>query len=122
MKGGSFTVKSSYNLLEGGSHQLVPSKLLWNPCVPTKISFFAWEVWWGKILTMNQLKKRGFTLASRCPFCGEKEKVMEHIIIHCPKIWEVWTAIFSMPKGGWVFPYSVQDLIFGWNAVPLRKK
>ena len=41
-------------------------KMLWNPIVPTKVGFFAWEVWWGKILTMNQLQKRGFSLASRC--------------------------------------------------------
>ena len=46
------------------------SVLIWNPLVPTKVGFFVWEVWWGKILTMDQLKKRGFSLASRCPFCG----------------------------------------------------
>ena len=59
-KNGSFSVKTCFDLLEGGSQQLVPIKMLWNPIVPTKVRFFAWEVWWGKILTMDQLKKRGF--------------------------------------------------------------
>ena len=35
----------------------MPVKLLWNPLVPTKVGFFAWEAWWSKILTMDQLKK-----------------------------------------------------------------
>ena len=39
-KGGIVTVKSSFVLLEGGRQQLVLVKMLWNPCVPTKICFF----------------------------------------------------------------------------------
>ena len=37
------------------------------------------KVWWGKILTMDQLKKRGFSLASRCVFCGKDEESLEHL-------------------------------------------
>ena len=29
---------------------------------------------------------RGVSLASRCPFCGQTEEVLEHLFIHCPKI------------------------------------
>ena len=35
----------------------MPVKMLWNPVVPSKVVFFTWEVWWDKIVTMNQLKK-----------------------------------------------------------------
>ena len=48
----------------------MPIKMIWNPLVPTKVGFFVWEIWWEKILTMDQLKKRGFSPASRCSFCG----------------------------------------------------
>ena len=34
-----FSVKSSYDLLEGGRQQLVPVKMIWNPMVPTKVGF-----------------------------------------------------------------------------------
>ena len=27
----------------------MPVKMIWNPLVPTKMGFFVWEVWWGKI-------------------------------------------------------------------------
>ena len=79
-KNGSLTIKNCYDLLEGGRQQLVPIKMLWNPTVPMKVGFFAWEVWWGKILTMDKLKKRGFSLPSRCPLCGKAEETLEHLL------------------------------------------
>ena len=37
--------KSCFDLLEGRRQQQVPFKMMWNPIVPTKVGFFAWEVW-----------------------------------------------------------------------------
>ena len=65
-----YTVKESYELLVGGNTRTVPMNILWNSCVSPKVCFFAWEVRWGKVLTMDQLKKRGVQIASRCPLCG----------------------------------------------------
>ena len=121
-KNGSFSIKTCFKLLEGGSQQSVPIKMLWNPTVPTKVGFFAWEVWWGKILTMDQLKKRGFSLTNRCVFCGKDEESLEHLFIHCPKVWCMWTAIFYWSGGGWVCPFLVKDLLRGWLHLPMRKK
>ena len=121
-KDGIFSVKSSYDVLNIGGQHLVPVKMIWNPIVPTKVGFFVWEVWWGKILTMDQLKKRGHSLASRCPFCGQKEEDMEHLLIHCSKVWELWTTLFSLSEGGWVCPYTVKELLMGWVWIPLKKK
>ena len=56
----SFTVKVYFNMLEGASPHKIPCKMLWNQHIPSKVGFFAWEVWWGKVLTLTQLKKRGF--------------------------------------------------------------
>ena len=76
----------------------------------------------SKILTMNQLQKRGFSLASRCPLCKEAEETMEHLLIHCPKIWSMWTILFNLSGGGWVCPFLVNDLILGWPSLPWGKK
>ena len=35
-----------------------PEGLVWNSYIPLKVSVFLWEVWWGKVLTLNQLKKK----------------------------------------------------------------
>ena len=57
--------------------------------IPSKMGFFAWEAWWDKVLTMSNLKRRGISLASRCPLCGEAEEDIHHLLIHCSKIWEL---------------------------------
>ena len=87
-----------------------------------KSVFFAWEAWWGKVLTSDQLKKRGLSLTSRCPFCGEAEEVMDHLFIHYPMIWQLWTTLFFAHGGGWVCPLLVKDLILGRDRLPSRKK
>ena len=47
---------------------------------------------------------------------------MEHLFIHCPKIWGLWTTLFSLSEGEWVCPYLVKELIMGWVQLPLKKK
>ena len=70
---GCHIVKANINLLEGETDRKASYKLIWNSLVPPKANFFAWEVWWGKILTMEHLKISGFQLASKC-LCTEKLK------------------------------------------------
>ena len=62
-----YLVKSCFDLLEGESHFSVLAKLFWNSSVPSKVDFLAWKVWWDKVLSMNQLKRRGFPLLIHCP-------------------------------------------------------
>ena len=100
----------------------MPFKMMWNPIVPTKVGFFAREVWWGKVLTMNQLKKRGLSLASRCPLCKEVEEAIEYFLIHYPKTWSMWTALINVVGVGWVCSFSVKDLFLGWPSLLWGKK
>ena len=99
-KSGCYSIKSCFDLLEGGRQHQLPIKMLWNPIVPTKVGFCAWEVWWGKILTLNQLQKRGFSLGSRCSLCKEAKEAMEHLLIHCPKIWCMRTNPLQLDRRG----------------------
>ena len=66
-----------------------PRKLVWNNCIPTKVSFFAWEAWWSKALTMEQLKKRGRQLASRCPLCGKDKESLDHLLLRYTKVYNL---------------------------------
>ncbi|RVW53789.1 hypothetical protein CK203_101406 [Vitis vinifera] len=42
-----------------------PSKIIWMSYAQPKISFFAWEASWGRVLTLDRLQKRGWALANR---------------------------------------------------------
>ena len=52
-----FSVKSFYDNLENTREGQFPRKMVWNPCVPMKVSFLVWQIWWEKVLRMDQLKK-----------------------------------------------------------------
>ena len=66
---GLFSVKSLFRALHPVSLVSFPSKIIWNSYVHPKLSFFAWEASWGKILTLDRLQKRGWALANRCFLC-----------------------------------------------------
>ena len=50
-----------------------PYRLVWNLVVPPKIGFFAWEDTWVKVVTLDQLKRRGRAFANIC-FCVRKTR------------------------------------------------
>ncbi|RVX03442.1 hypothetical protein CK203_019816 [Vitis vinifera] len=56
---GIFEVKDAYNLLVVPNACAFPNKCIWVDKAPTKVAFFAWETTWGKILTLDRLKKMG---------------------------------------------------------------
>ena len=118
-----YIVKACYRQLEGECSNIISEGLVWNSCIPPKVSVFLWEVWWGKVLTLNQLKKkRGFQLTSRCPLCHKDEESLEHLLIHCPTVWGIWVAIISLLGMDWVSPLPAKDLMMEWKAFPVRKK
>ena len=57
-KEGFFTIKSFYSSLVICNLSRFPSDIMWNPWVPTRVTFFTWEAVWGRILTLDQLKGR----------------------------------------------------------------
>ena len=40
---------------KAGSVEPFLTSVVLNPWVPPKVSFFAWEATWGKVLTLDQL-------------------------------------------------------------------
>ena len=36
----------------------------------------------GKVLTLDQLKQRGWSLVNRCVLCLEEEETVDHILLH----------------------------------------
>ena len=84
---GAFTVKSFYSMLESGGSSIFPSERIWKVRVPPKVTLFAWETSWGKVLTLEQLQTRGFSLANRCFLCLSEAKSVDHLLLHCDKTW-----------------------------------
>ena len=67
---GVFSVKSLYRALQPVSFASFPSKIIWNSCVQPKISFFAWEALWRRVLTLD--RQRGVGLWQIDAFCAKR--------------------------------------------------
>ena len=76
--------------------------IVWNPWVPMRVSFFAWETIWKKILTFDQQKRRGWYLPSRCYLCKSEKKSTNYTFLHCPKAIMLWHLIFALFDVEWV--------------------
>ena len=68
---GRFSTSHLFNILDCADAIVFPHQFIWNTWVSTKVGFFAWEASWGRVLTLNNLKRRGRALANRCFLCGE---------------------------------------------------
>ncbi|RVW39045.1 putative ribonuclease H protein [Vitis vinifera] len=121
-KNGIFSVKSLYNTLDSGGAIPFPWRIIWSPCVPTKVGFFAWEASWGKVLTQDHLKRRGWSLANRCFLCCDDEETINYILIHCPKAKVLWNLMFTMFRVNWVLQLTVKDTLLGWSDSFVDKK
>ena len=100
----------------------LPSRLVWNPVVPPKIRVLAWEAAWGKVLMLDQLKRRGMAFANRCFMCKEEEETIDHLLIHCKSAKMLWDLFLSIVGISWVFPQSVFHTLLAWQGAVVGKK
>ena len=53
--------------------------VFWRVNVPPKVAFFAWEASWDKILTFEQLQRRGYSMENRCFLCLSEVETVDHL-------------------------------------------
>ena len=58
-KNGSFSVKSLYNTLDSGGAVPFPWRIIWSPCVPTKVGFFCLGSFLGEGPNPRLSQKKG---------------------------------------------------------------
>ena len=117
-----FSVKIMYRVLDCSPQVVFPSRSIWNPVIPPRWGFFAWEASWGRVLTLDQLQRRGRALANRCFLCEEKEENINHLLLHCKKAKMLWDLVLSIVGTSWVFPNSVIQMLLSWQGAPVGKK
>ena len=95
-KNGHFSLKLHYRALDRSNATLFPYSSIWNPHVLMKVGFFCLGSFLGKVLALDQLKRRVRTLANGCFLCGEEEEMVDHILVHFPKARMLWVLILAL--------------------------
>ena len=121
-KNGSFSVKSLISILEEVRVSTFPTSIVWDAWVPPKVGFFCLGGNLGKVLTLDQLQRRGWSLASRWSLCYAREESIDHILLHCGKARLLWELLFSLFRMCWVIQASVRETLLGWQGSFIGRK
>lgn len=78
---GDFSVRSSYQSLMRKEDVPVVWPKLWKAVSPGGENFRL-ASWFGKVLMMDQLKKRRMVIINACPLCLRAEENVHHIFLH----------------------------------------
>eukprot|EP00268_Persea_americana_P028665 TRINITY_DN277_c2_g1_i3.p2 TRINITY_DN277_c2_g1~~TRINITY_DN277_c2_g1_i3.p2 ORF type:complete len:121 (-),score=18.84 TRINITY_DN277_c2_g1_i3:193-555(-) len=66
-----------------------------------------------KILSMDNLRRRGKILVNACPMCLEEETVLTP---NCRVANMIWNSVLGWFSCSWAFPMSIQDLFKSWKS------
>jgi hypothetical protein len=91
-------------------------KQVWDPLDLPKVNFFSWVLMHKKILTCENLEKRGFIDPHRCPMCFHALETMDHLFVNCPFTQEVWKISLQGLNAIALRQISVVDLFSLWKA------
>ncbi|XP_028113957.1 uncharacterized protein LOC114312000 [Camellia sinensis] len=122
---GCFSVSSVYQWFElgFGANSLIYT-VLWKAPAPPRAQFFGWLVWKGRIKSASYLRRIGILNANVdvCyVFCKEEEETINHVLLHCPRVWLIWSYFVRRWGWQWASPGSVQSVIQWWSGCSMTK-
>jgi hypothetical protein len=68
------------------------------------VTFFVWTVALGKILTLDNLRKRNMIVMEWCCMCKTCGESIDHLFLHCEVATEMWSALLQLLGVAWVMP------------------
>ena len=114
-KNAEFDICSYYNELQGPHSIVSPWKGIWRVKAPRRVSLQVWTETWGKILTGDNLRNRGFAFVDWCVMCRCCEEIVNHLLLHCQKAHQLLCFVFRYFGISWVLPIKVSDALFDWQ-------
>lgn len=118
---GKFSVKGFCAAVEerifGEKSWLVPKRV--RKLVPPKVVLFTWQLMESKIAVKHSLIRRGILIENGglCEICGLEGESENHLMIHCHKIWGLWSAILAREEVLFCIPLSTQALLAEWPSL-----
>ena len=114
-KTGKYNVKEGYQKISMEPPEV--DKLwqkVWHTDSIPKVNSFIWILLHNKLLTTENLRKRGINGPSRCALCNSDEETISHLFLHCNFSLLVWRSVLP-PGMALNFPDLVVQLFADWS-------
>jgi hypothetical protein len=111
---GVFEVKTFYRALSPHGAVSFPWKSVWKSKAPPRVAFFVWTAMHNKILTLDNIGRRGLVVVNRCWLCESDVESVDHLLLHCAVARDLWITFFARFGLCWVMPRSVKELLASW--------
>ncbi|VFQ65925.1 unnamed protein product [Cuscuta campestris] len=93
------TIKQAYDHCRIHTNMQLSDSFIWEKLQLPKIQMFLWKVK-NNILpfpdTMNRFRT---SFPSQCPFCKKEEATMDHCLLQCSKIQNIWAEMANICEG-----------------------
>ncbi|XP_071694965.1 uncharacterized protein [Rutidosis leptorrhynchoides] len=85
-----------------------------NYLVPKKVEVFIWKARRKRLPVRMELDKRGIDLHSiRCPLCDDDIESVDHCLISCKKVIDVWSNVFKWWELGTFSFANLEEQLLG---------
>ena len=74
-----------------------------------------WIAALGKILTLDNLTKRGMPLVNWCCMRQSNGELVVRLFLHCDIAYALWGFALQIFGIQWVMPSNVDTLLFSWK-------
>ncbi|XP_071712466.1 uncharacterized protein [Rutidosis leptorrhynchoides] len=121
---GFLTVKKLTSIIEEhilAEHAVSSSQdTLRNNLLPKKIEIFIWRAIQRKLPVRVELDKRGIDLHTvRCPLCDDGIESVDHSLVLCNQVWDIWDRVYKWWNLGNVSNLSINELFRGNTMLQL---
>ena len=96
---GSYSSKSAYEAFFVGSIKFGPWRRIWRTWAPPRCKFFVWLVSYNRLWTADRLAKRNLPHPEACPFCEQEGETINHLMVGCVFVREVWNILGIVALG-----------------------
>jgi len=116
--GSSYNIKSGYQFICNNTYQTPvwnQWRTIWKCEAIPKVKFFIWLLLKGRILTSENLRKRGIHGPSICPNCCSEEETIHHLFLDRIFAKKCWTIMSNLGNITWQPQQNIAETIQDWR-------
>ena len=81
-KDGTFSVSSFFSAITNKSRERSAMSSIWKLKAPPRVVIFGWMALLKRILTMDNLRRKGVTVVNECQICLRDEESVDHLLLN----------------------------------------